>query len=116
MSMLADHSGDGMTVDQLRAEIARLHEVRNKVEASYVETVAQLLQKLTTVTAERDALLADHLGDANNKVCIWTENKDGQYETACGQMHEFFDGGPKDNHLQFCGYCGKGLIEQRWNL
>lgn len=63
-----------------------------------------------------DALLADHLGDANNKVCIWTENKDGQYETACGQMHEFFDGGPKDNHLQFCGYCGKGLIEQRWNL
>jgi|CXWL01.1.fsa_nt_gi hypothetical protein len=46
--------------------------------------------------------------------CLWTENKDGQFETDCKHMHEFFDGGPQDNHLQFCGYCGKRVVERRW--
>lgn len=119
-----------MTVDQLQAEIARLHEVRNKVEAGYVETVAQLQEQLAAIQEDGEILLAEYgvmasevpsttpwLLDVLARLggCRWTETKDGQWETACEQMHEFFDGGPKDNRLQFCGYCGKRLVEQRWS-
>lgn len=38
--------------------------------------------------------------------CTWRENEDGQWETACGRVWEFNDGGPADNHCRFCFYCG----------
>lgn len=41
--------------------------------------------------------------------CVWTHITDydqDYWETACGQAWEFTDGGPQENGLKFCGYCG----------
>ena len=43
--------------------------------------------------------------------CLWTETDDGLWESSCGQIHEFMEGGPKDNCQKYCGYCGKLLVE-----
>ena len=42
--------------------------------------------------------------------CIWKPDKDGVYETSCGESFVFCDGGPKENGARFCMHCGKPLI------
>jgi hypothetical protein len=44
--------------------------------------------------------------------CVWTlEDEDGSaYQTSCGEMFEFNDGGPAENKAKFCQYCGKALV------
>ena len=46
--------------------------------------------------------------------CIWTEDEDGLWWTACKEIHEFFDGTPIENSYRFCPYCGKALVEKRF--
>lgn len=43
--------------------------------------------------------------------CTWThENHEGDYwETDCGETFAFIDGGPRENKMQFCPYCGRAL-------
>ena len=41
--------------------------------------------------------------------CEWTEDFDGNWDTACGDKHVFFDGTPAENHHRFCPYCGKPI-------
>ena len=42
--------------------------------------------------------------------CEWTHNEDdGFWGTECGQSWRFDDGGPKENHMNFCHSCGKPL-------
>lgn len=42
--------------------------------------------------------------------CEWTHNEDdGFWDTGCGQSWRFDDGGPKENHMNFCHSCGKPL-------
>lgn len=42
--------------------------------------------------------------------CEWTHNEDdGFWDTECGQSWRFDDGGPKENHMNFCHSCGKPL-------
>ena len=42
--------------------------------------------------------------------CKWTHNADdSSWETECGQSWRFDDGGPKENHMNFCHCCGKPL-------
>ena len=42
--------------------------------------------------------------------CEWTHNEDdGFWDTECGQSWRFDDGGPKENHMNFCHCCGKPL-------
>jgi hypothetical protein len=47
------------------------------------------------------------------KRCEWKDDVDGNWDTSCGQMFTFIDGGPLDNGLRFCGYCGKPIHEVR---
>jgi hypothetical protein len=44
--------------------------------------------------------------------CIWTEDDDGIYETACGNMFELNDT-PEHNRMKFCPYCGKVLRQSK---
>lgn len=48
---------------------------------------------------------------ATTTTCTWTEDSDGIYRTACGHAYMFTFNGPEDNGQQFCGYCGKRLIQ-----
>ena len=44
--------------------------------------------------------------------CVWTQNLDGNWETACGQQWCLLDGAPKDNDMTYCHHCGKRIKEQ----
>ena len=43
--------------------------------------------------------------------CTWFEDADdySAWETSCGNMFQFTDGGPAENHAKFCMYCGKPI-------
>lgn len=38
--------------------------------------------------------------------CEWEEDLDGLWNTTCGQTWLFNEGGPKENKVSFCFYCG----------
>jgi hypothetical protein len=46
--------------------------------------------------------------DKGQQPCVWTEDMDGLWESICSNHgpFQFFDGGPIDNHVAFCPYCG----------
>lgn len=46
--------------------------------------------------------------------CTWTEDPSGDYWAAtCGdQLFTFTDGGPVENGLKCCCFCGKALVAQ----
>lgn len=47
--------------------------------------------------------------------CTWSEDSDGNYFTACGHAYAFFEGGPTDNGMRYCCYCGAALVEQEYS-
>ncbi|MCC4118807.1 hypothetical protein LLG90_25985, partial [Aromatoleum toluclasticum] len=46
------------------------------------------------------------IGDA----CLWIENNEAIWNTACGEAWSFVDGGPADNNVKFCHGCGKPVL------
>ena len=38
-------------------------------------------------------------------ICTWTRDNEGNYETECGEMACFFEGGPIENSYGYCPYC-----------
>ena len=57
-----------------------------------------------------DALEAQAQAGAVPLTCEWAHNEDdGFWDTECGQSWRFDDGGPKENHMNFCHCCGKPL-------
>lgn len=43
--------------------------------------------------------------------CVWEEDAEGIFHTACNESHEFYEDGPEGNNYRFCPYCGKTLKE-----
>lgn len=43
--------------------------------------------------------------------CKWTADEDGVWWTACGQGYVLNEGGPVENRLKYCGWCGQPLVE-----
>jgi hypothetical protein len=43
--------------------------------------------------------------------CRWTHDatewEDIKWDTDCGEAFVFIDGGPKENKVKFCCYCGR---------
>ncbi len=46
------------------------------------------------------------------ETCTWREDPDGNWRTDCGHIFCFDDGGPTENQIKFCGYCGSSLKEE----
>jgi len=44
--------------------------------------------------------------------CEWIRDENGIYDTACSNMYEITYGTPKDNHMEYCPYCGKRIEEK----
>jgi hypothetical protein len=43
--------------------------------------------------------------------CGWEEDEmGGVFDTKCGNRFEFIDGGPEENGMKYCPYCGKVLV------
>jgi len=92
------------------------------------EQIEQHLRTLTTDPAVLDALRAiAHPAPAvaatvpavqalTDAACQWGQEDEGSgtYWSACGHGFTFNDGGPTDNGLKHCCYCGKPLIELPW--
>ncbi len=41
--------------------------------------------------------------------CAWTRDIDPDFEswdTSCGEKFQFTEGGPRENKMRFCCYCG----------
>ena len=51
------------------------------------------------------------MGTKKNQ-CQWTEDADGVWESACGEMFIFETDGPRENGFLFCPYCGRKLTTQ----
>ena len=46
--------------------------------------------------------------------CEWTGDNDPDFcdgwDTACGEKFTFIEGGPVENNMRFCPYCGATLV------
>ena len=53
---------------------------------------------------------AQRLAGQQRENCTWTEQDDkdmpGAYESSCGEMWSFIDGGIKENRVTYCHHCG----------
>jgi hypothetical protein len=45
--------------------------------------------------------------------CVWEEDEDGVWDTACGDRFDIIDGTPSENSMAFCHYCGHPIEERR---
>lgn len=46
--------------------------------------------------------------------CVWAEDMDGNWDTSCHHTFVFTQGGPDDNGMKFCCFCGLRLNEERY--
>ena len=46
-----------------------------------------------------------------DKICTWTEDSEGDWDTACGNMFIIITGTPQENRMEYCPYCGRELKE-----
>lgn len=46
--------------------------------------------------------------------CLWSEDFDGNWSTTCKEMFCFIDGGPQENNMSYCCYCGLVLRSARY--
>ena len=62
--------------------------------------------------AEIERLKAELAGETlPRESCHWTEDSDGNWWTECGKGFVFGVGGPKENSMRYCCYCGRKLQE-----
>ena len=51
-----------------------------------------------------------------NDTCKWGKNGfalEDYWETGCENLFQFINGGPEQNHFEFCPYCGKPIEEEK---
>jgi hypothetical protein len=56
---------------------------------------------------ELEALVQACAASSVETECLWSEDDDGLWQTACGREWQFIDDGPIENRLHFCIQCGK---------
>ena len=55
-------------------------------------------------------------GPLPDALCVWEEDDDGAWRSECGHVFEIVEGGPVENDMQHCCFCGRVLIERRKSL
>jgi len=60
-------------------------------------------------TLPRRKPTASLLGHRHDDTCTWSTD-DGVWGTTCGNCFEFTTGGPRENKMEFCPYCGGALV------
>jgi len=49
--------------------------------------------------------------DFKRTPCRWEQDMDGVWQTGCDNMFIFYEGGPIENRMKFCPYCGHHIGE-----
>lgn len=52
---------------------------------------------------------------SDNETCTWKEDENLCWKTECENMFIVNDGFPSENGMKYCPYCGKKLVEKRFN-
>ena len=69
--------------------------------------------KLDGCRAALSKILCAPAQQAVPMTCTWVEDDEtGNYATTCGHVFAINDGGPADNGMKFCCYCGGGITAQ----
>lgn len=53
--------------------------------------------------------LIDASPKGGSDACIWTDDGEGNWATACGEIFTLIEGVPAENKVHHCPYCGKNL-------
>jgi hypothetical protein len=57
---------------------------------------------------------AQRLAGQQRETCTWAEQDDkdmpGTYESSCGEMWSFIEGGVKENRVTYCHHCGGKVV------
>ena len=57
---------------------------------------------------------SQRLAGQQRGTCTWTEQDDqdmpGTYESSCGEIWSFIDGGVKENRVTYCHHCGGKVV------
>jgi len=101
-SLVTGHSRE---MTKLRAELAALKEAFKVLRRDD----AQICTENVALKIELNALK-----EASAATCLWTEDSDGNWDTACGHSCVFDDGGPEWNECYFCQGCGKKLVAKKY--
>ena len=70
--------------------------------------IAELETKLAAAEQRAEAMARD----AAESHCVWMQDSDGPWNTSCGHVFEFTEGGPYQNNAEWCQYCGGKLLPQ----
>jgi hypothetical protein len=80
-------------------------------------TQANLHDKINQLHAARDLREEDHQRKTaeierlrSPEPCWWVHADSDFYESQCGGIFQFTDGGPHDNAFSHCPFCGKPLM------
>jgi hypothetical protein len=84
-----------------------------------MQTLSDVIKELNSLSAQficpKDTYFARMVEiieyTLSDHTCHWTGYSDcpDTWDTECGEVWQFMDGGPVDNDVEFCPYCG-GVI------
>jgi len=59
--------------------------------------------------------MAKALVESTTLRCYWTEDDDGIWHSDCGQDWQFIGGGPEENSVRYCNWCGLPVRAVPWD-
>ena len=62
-----------------------------------------VMQLVSIWRSKWDAALASQ---QKSVPCVWSEEYEGPWESACGHAFNIIEGGPAENGMKFCCFCG----------
>ena len=72
------------------------------------------LERFATLCRAPLVAEVERLAGQQRETCTWTEQDDkdmpGTYESSCGEMRSFTDGGIKENRVTYCHHCGGKVV------
>lgn len=104
----AAHLGDDVTVGQIVRWINREH-LQAAKETPPNRDYMKAMQR--SASAVESALWTYRVGNPKSVLisCRWSEDEDGNWDTACGEVFVFETGGPTENRAKWCPYCGRRI-------
>jgi hypothetical protein len=112
-------------VQLVTSDNRRMRKAGNHLAAAAVHVVQEYdgLHRLALAVSEWMRAVADEGGrgelygpggEGGEAECLWTEDQDdGKWDTDCGESFVFTTDGPMENGMDYCCYCGGGLITAR---
>lgn len=92
-------------------EVSEIHvDIKNSGAKEAIKFVEALRETPGMGKAFDTAMESFAEEEYSERVCTWKPGvNDRFYQTSCGEVADFIMGGPSDNKMSFCPYCGEEL-------